>query len=161
MVFNAVFDSISAKPGIEPETSCSQIRNVTELWGSATILEIYLQFSSNLKLSSANPFNLEEYKICRLGKGLQCYCLILTYIPYTVLFLNQSDGAARMQQRFTQRVLPERPRLVSDHFYSAISITFPNINEAEDSGHLIYMLYFQDNHMLLVLICIVSIRRFK
>ena len=35
-----------------------------------------------------------------------------------------------------QRILLERPRLVSEHFYSATSITFSNINEAEDSGHL-------------------------
>ena len=51
-----------------------------------------------------------------------------------------------------QRILLERPRLVSDHFYSATSITFLNIYEAEDSGHVKYMLYFQDNPMLLVLI---------
>ena len=35
----------------------------------STCLEIILPFSSNLKLSSANSFNLEESKICRLGKG--------------------------------------------------------------------------------------------
>ena len=29
----------------------------------------FLSFSSNMKLSSANSFNLEESKICRLGKG--------------------------------------------------------------------------------------------
>ena len=28
-----------------------------------------LPYSSNLKLSSANSFNLEEFKICRSGKG--------------------------------------------------------------------------------------------
>ena len=39
-----------------------------------------------------------------------------------------------------QRVLLERPRLVSDHFYLATSITSPNQNEAEDIGHLKYML---------------------
>ena len=32
-------------------------------------LENFLSFSSNLKLSSANSFSLEESKICRLGKG--------------------------------------------------------------------------------------------
>ena len=31
--------------------------------------ENFLPFSSNLKLSSANSFNLEESKICRLGKS--------------------------------------------------------------------------------------------
>ena len=51
-----------------------------------------------------------------------------------------------------QRILVERPRLVSDHFYSATSITFPNIYEAKDTGHVKYKLYFQDNPMLLVLI---------
>ena len=35
----------------------------------STLLENFLPFSSNLKLSSANSFSLEEYKICRLGKG--------------------------------------------------------------------------------------------
>ena len=32
-------------------------------------LENFLQFSSNLKLSSADCFNFEESKICCLGKG--------------------------------------------------------------------------------------------
>ena len=35
----------------------------------STHLENFLPFSSNLKLSSANSFSLEESKICRLGKG--------------------------------------------------------------------------------------------
>ena len=34
----------------------------------STHLENFLPFSSNLKLSSANSFNLEESKICRSGK---------------------------------------------------------------------------------------------
>ena len=51
-----------------------------------------------------------------------------------------------------QQILLERPRLVSDHFYLATSITCPNENEAEDNGQLKYVLYFQDNPMLLVLI---------
>ena len=34
-----------------------------------THLENFLPFSSNLKISSANSFNLEESKICRLEKG--------------------------------------------------------------------------------------------
>ena len=34
----------------------------------STHLRNFLPFSSNLKLSSANPFSLEESKICRLGK---------------------------------------------------------------------------------------------
>ena len=34
----------------------------------STFLENFLVFSSNLKLSSANSFSLEESKICRLGK---------------------------------------------------------------------------------------------
>ena len=33
------------------------------------ILENFPSFSSNLKLSSANSFNMEESKICCLGKG--------------------------------------------------------------------------------------------
>ena len=35
----------------------------------STLLENFLPFSSNLKLSSANSFSLEESKICGLGKG--------------------------------------------------------------------------------------------
>ena len=35
----------------------------------STLLENSLPFSSNLKLSSANSFSLEESKICRLEKG--------------------------------------------------------------------------------------------
>ena len=33
------------------------------------LLKNFQPFSSNLKLSSANSFSLEESKICRLGKG--------------------------------------------------------------------------------------------
>ena len=35
----------------------------------STLLENFTPFSSNLKLSSANSFSLEESKICRFGKG--------------------------------------------------------------------------------------------
>ena len=35
----------------------------------STLLEKFLPFSSNLKLSSANTFSLERSKICCLGKG--------------------------------------------------------------------------------------------
>ena len=34
----------------------------------STVVENILPFSWNIKLSSANPFSLEESKICRLGK---------------------------------------------------------------------------------------------
>ena len=44
------------------------------------LLENFLPFSSNSKLSSANSFNLEESKICHLGKGKDCtkICYLLT-----------------------------------------------------------------------------------
>ena len=35
----------------------------------STLLENFLPLSLNTKLSSANSFNLEEYKNCRLGKS--------------------------------------------------------------------------------------------
>ena len=35
----------------------------------STRLDNFLQFSSNLELSSANSFSLEGSKFCRLGKG--------------------------------------------------------------------------------------------
>ena len=35
----------------------------------STLLENFLPFSSNSKLSSANSFRSEESKMCRLGKG--------------------------------------------------------------------------------------------
>ena len=35
----------------------------------STLLDNFLPFSSNLKLSSANSLSLEQSKICRLGKG--------------------------------------------------------------------------------------------
>ena len=35
----------------------------------STLLENFLPFSSDLKLSSANTFSSEESKTCRLGKG--------------------------------------------------------------------------------------------
>ena len=76
--------------------------------------------------------------------------LILLLLPLRLLLLLQ-----------LQQILLERPRLVSDHFYLATIITCPNQNEAENNGPLKYMLCFQDNPMLLVLIWIVSSRRFK
>ena len=36
---------------------------------SFTFLENFLPFSSNVKLSSAEPFSLEESKVCYFGKG--------------------------------------------------------------------------------------------
>ena len=35
-----------------------------------TYLKNFLPFSSNLKLTSVNPFSLEASRICHLGKGL-------------------------------------------------------------------------------------------
>ena len=35
----------------------------------STYFGTFLPFSSNLKLSSANSFSLEESKVCRLGMG--------------------------------------------------------------------------------------------
>ena len=35
----------------------------------STCLDKFMPFSSNLKLSSADSFSIEESKICRLGKG--------------------------------------------------------------------------------------------
>ena len=35
----------------------------------STLLENFLPFSSNLELSSANSFSLEESKVCGLEKG--------------------------------------------------------------------------------------------
>ena len=42
------------------------------------------------------------------------------------------------QQKFReiQLILLERQGVVSDHFYLATSITYPNQNEAEDIYHL-------------------------
>ena len=42
----------------------------------STVVENFLPFLSNLKLSSANPFSLEESKICRLEKGFLSKCKI-------------------------------------------------------------------------------------
>ena len=39
-------------------------------------LEDLLPFSSNLKLSSANSFSLEESEICRLGKSYTLLCCV-------------------------------------------------------------------------------------
>ena len=40
-----------------------------EIAGNDNFLDNFLPFSSNLKLSSANSFSLEESKICRLVMG--------------------------------------------------------------------------------------------
>ena len=55
--------SNSQPPGHESDTL------TTEPPGQGTCLENVLPISSNLKLSSANSFSLEESKMCRLGKG--------------------------------------------------------------------------------------------
>ena len=49
----------------------------------STHLENFLLFSSNLKLSSADCFNLEELKICRLEMG---YMYILSRYTKSVNF---------------------------------------------------------------------------
>ena len=43
--------------------------NFSYLTVFSTRLDNFLPFSSNLKLSSAKSFNLEEYKICHLVMG--------------------------------------------------------------------------------------------
>ena len=63
--------------------------------------------------------------------------------------MDTANDGERLIQVYSQLLL-EPPCLVSDHFYLATSITLPNRNEAKDSGHLKYMLYFQDNRMVLV-----------
>ena len=47
-----------------------------------------------------------------------------------------------------QWILLERPRLVSDHFYLATSITCPNQIEAEDIGHLKQQDFVESNVLL-------------
>ena len=58
---------------------CLQYKSFENTWGKreiapfptvfSTSLEKFLPFSSNLNLSSANFFSLEESRICRLGKS--------------------------------------------------------------------------------------------
>ena len=59
----------------------------------STRVKNFLPFSSNLKLSSANSFSLEESKFCRVGKGsikdrtasfiqFDQACFILQYLHY-------------------------------------------------------------------------------
>ena len=45
----------------------------------STLLENFLRFSSNMELSSANSFSLEESNICCLGKGYKRYCNCQTF----------------------------------------------------------------------------------
>ena len=59
------FENSAGKGEIAPLRAISPFPTVF-----STGFENFLQFSSNLKLSSANSFILEESKICRLGKGL-------------------------------------------------------------------------------------------
>ena len=51
-------------------------------------LENFMPYLSNLKLSYANSFSLEESKICRLQKGKSAY-------NYTILFENIPKFFAR------------------------------------------------------------------
>ena len=52
------------------------------------ISEIFLPLSSHLKLSSANPLNLEGSKICRLGKLLTVYHTMMNFdVPEEKSFL--------------------------------------------------------------------------
>ena len=55
----------------------------------STLLNNSLPFSSNLKLSSANSFSLEESEICRLGKSspfFQCKYISTTSIEWLTLY---------------------------------------------------------------------------
>ena len=57
----------------------------------STRLENFLSFLSNLKLSSANSYNLEESKICRLGKGYQV-STILKNLYLLLIKLSKDNG---------------------------------------------------------------------
>ena len=62
------------------------------------------------------------------GENLQGHMALLSYICFQTLICK------------LQQILLERPCLVYDQFYLATSITCPNQNEAEDIGHLKYLL---------------------
>ena len=62
----------------------------------STCLDNFLPFSSNLKLSSANSFSLEESKICRLVMGLY------TYLNLLFVNLAGQKSTLRLSWLFTQ-----------------------------------------------------------
>ena len=61
---------------------------------SHRVFYYFLPFSSNLELSSANSFSLEESKICRLGKGLY---LKLTSYYFNLCYSFIQDGSTFVQ----------------------------------------------------------------
>ena len=60
----------------------------------STRLDNLLSFSSNLKLSSANSFSLEESKILSSGNGLIGH----GSFTYTIYFANDTVNIGRCQQ---------------------------------------------------------------
>ena len=67
--FLCVSSNKSFKNTVAKRTNCLQRAISPFPTVFSTLLENFLPLSSNLKLSSANSFRLEESKISRLGKG--------------------------------------------------------------------------------------------
>ena len=63
------FNPFPNKPWFLRVCSMRLLKTLWEKEKLPTCFDNFLPFSFNLKLSSANTFNLEESKICRLGKG--------------------------------------------------------------------------------------------
>ena len=76
------------------------------------VLETFLPFLTNLKLSSASFFSLEESRICRLGKGLM-QREIVTYILDHVKKMN-GVGFDRNLSLLVQRIEEVRPCGIGD-----------------------------------------------
>ena len=73
----------------------------------STCLDNCLPFSSNLKLSSANSFSLEESKICRLVMGqlnFMSICMVGVFIQSQVIF-RKSMPISEMGPRVPAKML--------------------------------------------------------
>ena len=68
----------------------------------STLLKSCLLHSSNLKLSSANSFNMEESKICRLEKGLVAKLILgmKVHLIDTYLLVSGSRSHAKVKVQY-------------------------------------------------------------
>ena len=106
----------------------------------------FMTFSSNLKLSSANSFSLEESKICRLGKGKlrPCVCVVWSNGRRLKTRRNVEKSSDQHFLPFQSLIFLLRQNLL----YFSYNSTFPT---AGPPFHILYSLIYLI--VFLVLIC--------
>ena len=70
----------------------------------STLLESFLPFSSNLKLSSANPFSLEESKICRSERVKPATACLPSPVPYWLSYISSVHSTISKENIFKKKL---------------------------------------------------------